>query len=279
RAKAGDRLQSGQQVRVPPIDESSPKRSERKPVIKAEDAGMLRDRVLYRDEHLIVLDKPAGLAVQGGTRTDRHLDAMLEALCFGGERPRLVHRLDKDTSGVLVLARTAAAAAALAKGFRSHAAHKRYWAVVVGIPKVAEGRIDLPLAKHPGQRGERIQVDADEGRRAVTDYRVVERAGGRAAWLELEPLTGRTHQLRVHCAAMDTPILGDGKYGGAAAFPGRQWTGTRLHLHARALAIPHPAGGLFEIEAPLPEDMRATWRFFGFSEREGDLCRQPNTCG
>lgn len=117
RAKAGDRLQSGQQVRVPPIDESSPKRSERKPVIKAEDAGMLRDRVLYRDEHLIVLDKPAGLAVQGGTRTDRHLDAMLEALCFGGERPRLVHRLDKDTSGVLVLARTAAAAAALAKGF------------------------------------------------------------------------------------------------------------------------------------------------------------------
>jgi 23S rRNA pseudouridine955/2504/2580 synthase len=273
RSKAGLRLAAGQRVRVPPIgDERAPPPS---PPVSADDVRMLMERILYRDEHVLVLDKPAGLAVQGGSRTRRHLDAMLDALRFGGDRPRLVHRLDRDTSGVLVLARTQPAAAALARAFQGKAIHKRYWAVVVGVPKAAAGRIDVPLVKQAGSAGERMRPDLSGTRRAITRYRVIDRAGRRAAWLELKPLTGRTHQLRAHAAALGTPILGDGKYGGAAAFPGREWSRVRLHLHARAITFPHPAGGALTIEAPLPEDLRATWKFFGFSLDSADTLAAP----
>jgi 23S rRNA pseudouridine955/2504/2580 synthase len=203
-----------------------------------------------------------------------HLDAMLDALRFGGERPRLVHRLDKDTSGVLVLARTAGAAAKLARAFRSREVFKLYWAVVVGVPRPSSGKIDLGLAKKSGRHGERMEPDVEAGLRAVTEFRIIEQAGRRAAWLLLEPLTGRTHQLRVHCAALGTPILGDGKYGGAGAFLEGDQVSRKLHLHARWIEIPHPAGGVLAVTAPLPEHMRATWRFFGFSEEEGTI-----TCG
>jgi 23S rRNA pseudouridine955/2504/2580 synthase len=282
RATSGQRLQPGQIIRVPP---HAPGRAQQKTgagtLPRERDVRELKARVLYSDQHILAIDKPAGLPVQGGSGAPRHLDGMLDAFQQEGQRPRLVHRLDRDTSGVLVLARTASAASALAQAFRSRLAKKLYWAIVVGTPHPPAGRIDLPLSKLPGRHGERVGPDRAGGVRALTDYRVIERAGGEAAWLALEPVTGRTHQLRVHCLAMGTPILGDGKYGGAAAFlQGMGLHGTdlkgrgpkaRLHLHARALRIPHPAGGLLMLEAPLPDDMRETWRFFGFATDERAL--------
>jgi len=228
---------------------------------------MLRDAVLYRDDAVIVLNKPPGLAVQGGSGTERHLDGLLDALRFGSEvRPRLVHRLDKETSGVLVLARTAAAAAFLTRAFREKTTRKIYWAVVVGLPKLRQGRIDLPLAKLPGREGERVRANAEDGKRAVTYYRVIDNVGDKASWLALLPVTGRTHQLRAHCAAIGTPILGDAKYGGAAAHLAGAPGAKRLHLHARSLAIPHPLGGILRVTAPLPRHMRQSWEFFGFAD-------------
>jgi 23S rRNA pseudouridine955/2504/2580 synthase len=265
RAKAGLRLSGGEQVRVPPLAaDTAEKRKAVAAKVGRQDARQLVDRVLHRDEAVIVIDKPSGLAVQGGTGTTRHLDAMLDALRFGhAERPRLVHRLDKDTSGVLVLGRSAKATASLAAAFKGKEAAKLYWAVVVGVPRPASGRIDLALMKRPGRGGERV-VATSEGKRAITHYRVVDKAARRAAWLALEPLTGRTHQLRAHCAALGTPILGDGKYGGADAFIQGLGVSRKLHLHARALRLPHPDGGLLEVSAPLPPHMAATWRLLGF---------------
>jgi len=226
---------------------------------------MLQGAILHRDDAVIVLNKPSGLAVQGGTATERHLDALLDGLRFGNdERPRLVHRLDKETSGVLVIARTAAAAAFLTRAFREKTTRKTYWAVVVGLPKPRQGRIDLALAKTPGHGGERVRPDSDEGRHAVTYYQVIESAGNRVSWVALMPVTGRTHQLRAHCAAIGTPILGDGKYGEAAAHIAGVPGSRQLHLHARALSIPHPVGGTLQVTAPLPRHMRQTWDFFGF---------------
>ncbi len=272
RVKAGHRLVAGQTVRVPPpASGESPPPPPPRPQVPAAAAAALVAAVLHRDDHVLAINKPPGLAVQGGTGTVRHVDAMLDALRFGAEeRPRLVHRLDKDTSGVLLLARTAAAAAALTAAFRSKAARKAYWAEVVGVPRPAAGRIDLAMAKLPGHRGDRVTADAASGKRAITLYRIVERAGSRAAWLWMEPLTGRTHQLRAHAAALGTPVLGYGKYGGRDAhFPGHE-VSSRMHLHARAIRIPHPAGGILEVMAPLPEHMVATWNFLGFHEKEAD---------
>jgi 23S rRNA pseudouridine955/2504/2580 synthase len=266
RARAADRLVPGQVVRVPPRGTAHPPSSPSPPPLL--DAGLvaeLRGRVLHLDADLLVLDKPAGLAVQGGSRVTRHLDQMLDALAFDGERPRLVHRLDRDTSGVLVLARTQAAARQLTAAFRGKAVEKLYWAVVAGVPSPAEGRISLPLRKAAGGTGERMIADRDGGLPAITLYRVVDRAGRRASWLAMQPLTGRTHQLRVHAAeALTTPILGDGKYGGAAAFLGDAEIARSLNLHARAVRLPRPDGGTLEVTAPLPPHLAASFRFLGF---------------
>ena len=265
RAKANLRLAAGQTIRVPPLGErAAPARKARPQAPAAADVRALQAAVLHRDDALIVLNKPPGLAVQGGSKTHRHIDAMLDALRFGAaERPRLVHRLDKDTSGVLVLARTGAAARALTAAFRRKDVKKLYWALVVGAPRPAAGRIELALAKRGGAGGEKV-VAAEGGKRAVTLYRTVETLGGRLSWLALSPLTGRTHQLRAHCASFGVPILGDGKYGGKAAFPEGPGIGRGLHLHARAIAVPHPAGGTLRIEAPPPAHIVETFAFLGF---------------
>ncbi|MEX2642835.1 MAG: RluA family pseudouridine synthase [Acetobacterales bacterium] len=275
RATASQRLETGQTVRIPPLGDA-PDRPEAKPrpaVATEAETEDLHRRVLYRDDEVIALEKPQGLAVQGGSKVGRHLDGMLDALRFDAEeRPRLVHRLDRDTGGVLLLARTAAAARWLTEAFRRRDTEKTYWALVVGAPRPMEGRVDLALSKGvsaPGAR-ELVAVSGeDDARQAVTHYRTVEAAGRRAAWLELRPETGRTHQLRVHCAALGTPIQGDGKYGGHDAFlPG---LAQQLHLHARALRLRRPDGRLLAVTAPLPEPIAASWRFFGFNTnaREG----------
>ncbi|MDP6572759.1 MAG: RluA family pseudouridine synthase [Rhodospirillales bacterium] len=267
RAKAGTRLAAGQSVRVPPLGDDGAAPPREAPVVSATDAEALSAAVLHRDDHVIAINKPPGLAVQGGTGTRRHLDAMLDALRVdGGERPRLVHRLDKDTSGVLLLAAGAAAAAALTRAFRAKAARKVYWAAVAGVPRPARGRVDQPLAKNPGPGRQRVAPDGATGKTAVTLYRVIERAGGKAAWLALEPVTGRTHQLRAHCMVLGTPVLGDGKYGGRGAFIEGDAVARRMHLHARAIRLPHPEEGVLEVVAPLPAHMLATWRALGFDE-------------
>jgi 23S rRNA pseudouridine955/2504/2580 synthase len=270
RAKSGDRVSPGQAIRVPPLGDSSgdapaPRQS---PRARPQDEALLRDLVIHRDEHAIVLNKPPGLAVQGGSNTTHHVDGLLDGLRFGNEeRPRLVHRLDKDTSGVLLIARTAAAAAFFTRAFRDKTTRKTYWAIVAGLPDLRQGKIDLSLTKgvlHGAKGRERVHAD-DDGKDAITYYTVVDSAGDRASWLALLPLTGRTHQLRAHCAAIGTPILGDGKYGGAAAHIPGGAAAHRLHLHARALEIPHPAGFTLKATAPLPAHMRHTWEFLGFA--------------
>jgi len=269
RAKAGLRLAPGQAIRIPPAVEAAPAPpGTDPPAVSRQDRATLEAAVLYRDDWVIALDKPPGLAVQGGTGQSRHLDAMLEALRFdAAEPPRLVHRLDKDTSGVLLLGRSREAAKRLAEAFRSREARKLYWAAVAGVPEPPEGRIDLALAKGGGAGREKMREDAAEGRRAVTRYKVIDALGETAAWLALMPLTGRTHQLRAHCAALGTPILGDGKYGGRKAFAAGGALSKQLHLHARAISLPHPVGqGLLEVTAPLPPHMAETWAFLGFDE-------------
>jgi 23S rRNA pseudouridine955/2504/2580 synthase len=267
RADANTRLAPGQEIRIPPLPEGpSPTPAAPRPV-DPHQAKELEGYVVYRDPQVLVLDKPHGLPVQGGPGIQKHLDGMLDALRFEAEeRPRLVHRLDKDTSGVLVLARSAGAAAKLAAAFRGRDVEKTYWAVVVGEPEHPGGRIDMALVKQGGARGERTTAAAPgdrEAARAITDYATLDAARRRAAWLELKPHTGRTHQLRVHCAeALRCPILGDGKYGGAAAHI--EGLSGRLHLHARALRLPHPAGGTLEVAAPLPQHMKETFAFLGF---------------
>ena len=242
RVQAGTRLEAGQVVRVPPLgprEKATPTRERPRP--SARDARFIRELVLHEDEDIIVLDKPAGLAVQGGSGTHRHIDGMLEALAAGGERPRLVHRLDRDTAGLLVLARHARAARELMHAFQQHRVRKLYWAVVLGRPARREGIVDLPLGK-AGPRGrERMSPEAPDARKARTAFRVIARAGRVGAWLGLMPLTGRTHQLRAHCAAIGCPILGDRKYGDGGAVPEGAPSG--LMLQAVELELPHPGTG------------------------------------
>ena len=271
RAEAATRLAPGQAIRVPPLPAVPPA----PPPPRITDPADVRDlqaAVIFRDDHVIVLNKPHGLPVQGGPGIVRHLDGMLDALRFGSsDRPRLVHRLDRDTSGVLLLARTPGTAAKLAAAFRGRDVEKTYWAVVAGRPVPVEGRIDLPLRRLGGPRGEHT-VPADrsdkEGAHAITDFRTLDHAARKLAWLELKPLTGRTHQLRVHCVAIRAPILGDVKYAEpdqnnafAATIEGLS---TNLHLHARMLHLPHPAGGTLTVEADLPPHMQETFDTLGF---------------
>ncbi|PIW29940.1 MAG: RluA family pseudouridine synthase [Rhodospirillales bacterium CG15_BIG_FIL_POST_REV_8_21_14_020_66_15] len=280
RAKAGARLEKGQEVRLPPSlrpGGAGPGRTERAapkavaaPRISEREVKDIRSRVLYRDADILVLDKPAGLAVQGGSGLSRHLDAMLDSLRFdAAERPRLTHRLDKDTSGVLVLARTRQAARWLTEGFRRKTIRKLYWAAVAGVPEIAQGRIRLDLGKRRAGGGrEKMDADAEDAKRAETLYRVVDRLGNRVAWLAMEPVTGRTHQLRAHAQAMGTPILGDGKYGGKAAFPDLPVKLRMLQLHARRIVIERPGGKVTDVVAPLPPHMAETWKALGFSREQ-----------
>jgi 23S rRNA pseudouridine955/2504/2580 synthase len=272
RAKAGDPVEPGQAIRVPPLPAAVPAIGKSNGPVRPQDVALLRDAIIHMDERAIVINKPPGLAVQGGTNTDRHVDALLDGLRFGSdERPRLVHRLDKDTSGVLLVARDPAAAAFFTRAFREKTTRKIYWAIVVGSPELDRGKIDLALAKSTGGGAGRERVHADEdGKDAVTYYRVIDHAGDRASWLALLPLTGRTHQLRAHCAELGTPILGDGKYGGTKARLPGEIAAHRLHLHARSLEIPHPDRGTLRASAPLPPHMLRVWEFFEFDDEAAD---------
>ena len=264
RTKPDDRLVEGQTLRIPPGNPARTKAPARRRELSDDERAQARSMVITETPAAIVLNKPPGLATQGGSKTYSHVDGLLDAFVEGdGPRPRLVHRLDKDTSGVLLIARTPGSAAAFSKRFSGRSAKKVYWALVVGVPEQQVGEIDAPLAKQPGTGGEKMHVDMENGQPAKTRYRVVERAGNSAAWLELEPLTGRTHQLRVHCAAMGHPIVGDGKYGGQDAF----LTGSvsrKMHLHARRLIISQPGGGQLDVTAELPEHFAATMEQMGF---------------
>jgi 23S rRNA pseudouridine955/2504/2580 synthase len=274
KAGPGDRIQAGQVLvwpdELPVAPTTRPVEKVRPPLSEAEIEYM-RSHVIHIDPHAIVINKPPGLATQGGTKQTTSVDALLDALQYDAPaRPRLVHRLDKDTSGVLLLARTARAAAFFSKAFAGRDARKTYWALTVGVPKIAAGTIDAAIAKQPGTGGEKMHVDPENGQKAKTRYRVIDRAAGRAAWLEFQPLTGRTHQIRVHAAAIGHPLVGDGKYGGKDAF----LTGgisRKMHLHSRRLVIGLPDGGTLDISADLPAHMSESFGLLGFDLALGDV--------
>jgi 23S rRNA pseudouridine955/2504/2580 synthase len=274
RAAPGDRIAAGQSIRVPPAEPPAPsavKPKRERPPLSEDQIAFAQELVIHRDSQALVINKPPGLATQGGTKTHEHVDGLLDALQFEADsRPKLVHRLDKDTSGALLLARTSRAAAFFGKSFSSRTARKVYWALIVGVPSIEDGFIELPLAKQPGTGGEKMHVDEKEGLPARTRYRVIERAGNRAAWVELQPFTGRTHQLRVHMAAIGHPIVGDGKYGGQDAF----LTGgisRKMHLHARRIRIDHPDGGRLDVTAEPPAHIAESLETLGFDPAAGDL--------
>ncbi len=274
RAKSDTRVEPGQSVRVPPLD------VDRKgagadltvnTIRGTEDGDLLSRMLLHEDPKVFVFNKPSGLAVQGGSGVTRNVDDMLEAWRNRkGEKPRLVHRLDRDTSGVLVIARTRLAAMKLSEAFRARETKKTYWALVKGVPRKREDKISTWLVKEQTADGDRMRVakHGEEGAdHAVSFYRVIEQAGQNLAWLEMEPYTGRTHQLRVHAAHIGHPIIGDPKYFEADInwdFPGGLQN--RLHLHARRITIPHPDGGTVSVTAPLPPHMRQSWNLLGFDE-------------
>ena len=274
RTAPGDRVETGQTLRVPP-PEAEPAEGKRaaRPVVPLteEEENFVREMVIERTRDALVLNKPPGLATQGGTKTTQHLDRLLDGLSDdGGQRPKLVHRLDKDTSGVLLVARSARAAGHFAKSFSSRTARKVYWALVIGVPAPEEGMIDAPLAKQPGTGGEKMHVDEENGQSARTRYRTIDIAGDRAAWVELQPLTGRTHQLRAHMAAIGHPIVGDAKYGGAEAF----LTGgvsRKMHLHARRLRVDGLDGKPVDVTAELPHHFAESLAMLGFEQMAGDM--------
>lgn len=258
---AGTHIHTGDEIRIPPLD--TPKRDNTPMRLAKKDIQMMQDMVIYKDDEMIILNKPAGLAVQGGSKTTHHIDGLLDALRFEkDEKPRLVHRLDKETSGVLVLARSANIAAKLTEAFKTRAVHKVYWAIVSGRPQPLSGKIDAPLTKNK----DKVVVDFEQGDKAISVYEVIDSAGKKASWLALSPLTGRTHQLRVHLTeVLKTPILGDEKYGNKSL----PEMGKGLHLHARAIEIKNPKSGkLIQVTAELPPHMKATFRLLGFDEKE-----------
>jgi 23S rRNA pseudouridine955/2504/2580 synthase len=306
RVKTSARLEAGQAVRVPPLtrspaaDETEPEeprsaagasmkmiaagasraapeaRASGKPLRPgvASDEAFLRSIILYEDDQVFVFNKPAGLAVQGGSGLTRHVDGMLEAFRDRkDQKPRLVHRLDRETAGVLVVARTRLAASRLAESFRKRSTRKIYWALVKGVPKPSQGRVSTWLARGEGEESERMMVARhgdDDASHAVSLYSVVEKAGQQLAWLSMRPVTGRTHQLRAHAAHIGHPIIGDPKYFEADTnwdFPGGMQN--RLHLHARRIVMPHPNGGTLDVTAPLPLHMQQSWNLLGFDADSG----------
>lgn len=269
RARPETRLAAGAQVRVPPLPEPPPAGETR--TLEAREAAYARSLVIYEDEEVLALNKPSGLAVQGGTKTSKHIDRLLGAWGEGLERPRLVHRLDRDTSGVLVAGKTPSAAAKLAGAFAKRRTQKIYWALVAGLPRPPEGVLELPLVKR-GVGDREMVVPADpkdpQAETAETEFLTLSHAGRQAAWMALWPHTGRTHQLRAHMLAMGHPILGDTKYRTDASAALAQ--GLKLQLHARRLVLPHPSRGSLILEAPLSPEMRAGFERFGFDEHEAD---------
>jgi len=277
RVKTSTRLDSGQTVRIPPgIGADAPKRPIKPPMPgdSGKEAAFLRSILLFEDRDVFVFNKPSGLSVQGGSGTTRHLDGMLDALRDkSGQKPRLVHRLDKDTSGVLVVARTRKAASELAKSFRARSTRKIYWALVKGVPKPRQGRISTYLVRGEGEDSERMLVvgkGGEEASHALTHYSVNEQAGQKLAWVTLKPVTGRTHQLRAHMAHIGHPIVGDPKY-----FEIENWElpggiQNRLHLHARRIVVPHPREGVLDVSAPLPPHMQQSWNLLGFGNEAAD---------
>lgn len=280
RVKPSTRISPGQYVRVPPLPDPGEIQERPRDRISEVDAGMIRGSVIYRDDHIIALDKPPGLPVQGGSKQTRHVDGMAEALRFGfAEKPRLVHRLDKDTSGVLLMARTQKVAGALTRAFRDRDTRKIYWAIVAGAPLPRRGTIRYGLVK-AGGANEKMQCihpdmvnQTEDAKRATTDYAVLQTLAARASWVALVPITGRTHQLRAHMAELGHPIIGDGKYGtmrqenlgdGWGAGLGGDMS-RKLHLHARSLSFDHPVTGKrMTLKADLPQHMRKSWKYFGW---------------
>jgi 23S rRNA pseudouridine955/2504/2580 synthase len=292
RATTSTRLAAGQKIRVPPVKIAPPAP---KPAPSEEDRRAIRAMILYEDQDLMVLNKPYGLAVQGGSGTTCHIDGMLASFANErDERPVLVHRLDRDTAGVLLVAKSRRIAAELGEIFRSRKAQKIYWALVEGVPKPAQGRISLFLAKGDGMEGpraphrpaargalEKMQIvkHGDENaQHSVTYYAVVDKIPGRLAWLSMKPITGRTHQLRAHAEAIGHPIIGDPKYGGnvkdrRSQDPARQipeGVERKLHLLARRIVLPHPRGGTLDVTAPLPPHMKKSFEMFGFDVKRED---------
>jgi 23S rRNA pseudouridine955/2504/2580 synthase len=275
RAQPKDRLETGQAVRVPPLKLEPPK-----PGANASEdhktRAFLKSITLYEDDDVLVLNKPMGLAVQGGSGTTRHLDGMLGALRGpgpDGQRPRLVHRLDKDTAGCLLVAKTRFAAAALAKTFRTRAARKIYWALVAGVPRPRQGRVSTFLAKQEQDEESFMRIarhGEDGASHAVTYYAVVETAAQRLAWLSLKPVTGRTHQLRAHMVHIGHPIVGDDKYFNIENWELPGGMQNRLHLLARRIVVPHPRGGAIDVTAPLPPHMQQSWNLLGFDASRYD---------
>jgi 23S rRNA pseudouridine955/2504/2580 synthase len=269
RAKASTRLAEGQTIRVPPLPDVAPAPGPKQALSKS-DRDFLTSITLYEDDDLLILNKPSGIAVQGGTKTPHHIDRLLEGMGDGPEtRPRLVHRLDRDTSGVLVVAKRRAVAAKLGKAFQTRSVRKIYWALVHGVPKPPQGKIEAALVKASGPEGDRVRKarpgEQDRAQSAVTHYAVVDRAGQRVAFVSLKPVTGRQHQLRAHMAILGHPILGDEKYPAGAELPAG--IADKLHLHARRISFPHPSGeGVVDVTAPLPEHMRQSFASFGFDE-------------
>lgn len=270
RAEAGTRLELGQEIRVPHAARETPRPSvaPRPTAATMSDRVQIEEMILYEDDHVLVLNKPYGLAVQGGTGTARHIDGLLSAMTDRfGERPRLVHRLDRDTTGVLLIARHRQSAARLGRTFQTRSAAKTYWALVRGVPTPRQGKIEDPLVKAKGPDGDRVRKarpgEQDAAMHATTHYSVIDRVSHKAAWVSLKPVTGRQHQLRAHMALIKHPIIGDPKYmagehGLIEAIP------QKLHLHARRLVIPHPVTGApLDVTAPLPEHMLTTWRLLG----------------
>ena len=269
RAKAETRLKAGQDVRIPPIATLDSRKQKRKE-ISDKDRAFIKSLVIYDDGDVIALNKPYDLATQGGTKMKKHIDGLLDALKNKeGVRPRLVHRLDKDTSGVLLLARSAQAARALGEMFKGRDVKKIYWAIVSPAPEIQKGTVRAALIKGGGPRKEKMVVDEKEGKKSRTDYAVIESMGNDAAFVAFWPRTGRMHQIRVHAQVMGAPILGDGKYGGSATDMKTMEHARRLHLHARRIMCPHPLRkGILDITAPLPLELVASWKNFGFNPNE-----------
>jgi 23S rRNA pseudouridine955/2504/2580 synthase len=270
RAKASTRLAAGQTVRVPPLPTTAALTvPDQRALTKAERA-FLASITLYEDDDIMVLNKPPGIAVQGGTKTTHHLDRLLEALGDSPKtRPRLVHRLDHDTSGVLVVAKRREVAAKLGRAFQTRSVRKIYWALVKGVPKPPQGKVEAAVVKAAGPEGDRVRKarpgEQERAQSAVTLYAVVDRAAQQVSWLSLKPVTGRQHQLRAHMAILGHPILGDEKYHGDRDLP--EGVENKLHLHARRISFPHPSGkGIVDVTAPLPEHMQQSFELFGFVE-------------